>query len=154
MYGAGNNLENRDAYDYRIEAWPELGGDDKIYGGNDVGALQTLVGGPYNDKIYTGHEVTGNILVYGDKMDTANGGNQALIDLDATANMMPLVEFPETFNKYDGNDLIEVGDDNGALVTVYGQGGNDKIIGGVGANQTDKLFGGSGDDRIWMINPN
>ena len=56
-----------------------------------------------------------------------------MIDLDATANMEPLTEFPETFNKFDGNDLIDVGDDN-ALVTVFGQGGNDKLIGGYGAS--------------------
>ncbi len=52
---------------------------------------------------------------------------------DADGNMMPLVEFPETFNKFDGNDLIDVGNNN-LGVFVYGQGGNDKIIGGFGDN--------------------
>ena len=67
--------------------------------------------------------------------------------------MMPLVEYPDTFNKYDGNDIIDIGDNN-MNVLVYGQGGNDKIIGGYGDDQFDRLFGGSGDDKIWMINPN
>ena len=31
----------------------------------------------------------------------------------------------------DGNDIIDIGDDN-KLIHVWGQGGNDKIIGGVG----------------------
>ena len=65
---------------------------------------------------------------------------------------MPLIEQSDSFNKYDGNDIIDVGDEN-FDVGVFGQGGNDKIIGGVGANQIDKLFGGSGDDKIWMIEP-
>ena len=52
------NLFNRDAYEWSPTAltdWPELGGDDKIYGGNEVGGSQILVGGPYSDKIYSGH---------------------------------------------------------------------------------------------------
>ena len=40
------------------------------------------------------------------------------------------------------------------MVVVYGQGGNDKISGGYGVMQVDKLWGGSGDDKIWLINPN
>ena len=27
------------------------------------------------------------------------------------------------------------------------------MIGGFGTNQIDKLYGGSGDDKIWLINP-
>jgi hypothetical protein len=34
---------------------------------------------------------------------------------------------------HDGNDIIDIGDDN-VSVTVWGQGGNDKIIGGQGEN--------------------
>ena len=45
--------------------------------------------------------------------------------------MLPLVEYPDTFNKYDGDDVIDVGNDNMA-VKVFGQGANDKIIGGWG----------------------
>lgn len=76
-----------------------------------------------------------------------------MVAIDAMGDMLPLVEYPETFNKYDGNDLIEIGDGN-LLVSAYGQGGNDKMIGGYGLVQIDKLWGGSGDDRIWMVNPN
>ena len=115
-----------------------------------------LVGGPYNDKIFTGHGVTGdvpviggNLVVYGDKSDRA----QTTVPTPDSNDALPLTEYPETFNKFDGNDIIDVGDEN-LLVKVYGQGGNDKIIGGVGASQVDKLWGGSGDDRIWMVNPN
>ena len=65
---------------YYTEAWPEYGGNDKIYGGNEVTGGQLIVGGPYDDKIFTGHGVTGaaygamNILVYGDKDDLDKDG--------------------------------------------------------------------------------
>ena len=39
------------------------------------------------------------------------------------------------------------------VVWAYGQGGNDQIVGGWGPMQVDKLYGGSGDDKIWLINP-
>ncbi len=64
--------------------------------------------------------------------------------------MGPLLEFPDTFNKYDGDDWINVGDNN-MNVLVYGQGGDDKIIGGYGTFQIERIFGGSGDDKIWMV---
>ena len=68
--------------------------------------------------------------------------------------MNPLTEFPLTFNRYDGNDTVEIGDNIAGTVKVYGQGGDDKITGGYGASQIDKLWGGSGNDKIWMINKN
>ena len=71
----------------------------------------------------------GDILVYGDKEDP---GNVATTVPDS-GNGMPLEEFPTTFNKYDGNDWIEIGDNN-ENVKVYGQGGDDKITGGYGAS--------------------
>ena len=37
-------------------------------------------------------------------------------------------------------------------VKAFGQGGNDRLVGGYGADQVDKLYGGSGDDTLWMIN--
>ena len=103
---------------------------------------QYIVGGPYDDKIWTGNNTGdsgGNngaggfdVLVYGDNEDIGNypavGGSFPGADIG-----MPLVEDPKTFNKDDGGDIIDVGDDN-FLVGVYGQGGNDKIIGGVGTN--------------------
>ena len=34
----------------------------------------------------------------------------------------------------------------------FGQGGNDKLIGGVG-DTIEHLYGGSGDDKLWAHNP-
>ena len=91
-----------------------------------------------------------DVLVYGDNNDGFNfAPGSTFPDADYG---MPLIEQPTTFNKYDGDDIIDVGDNN-IRVGVFGQGGNDKIIGGVGPTQVDKLFGGSGDDKIWMIEP-
>ena len=117
-----------------------------------------IAGGPYDDKIFTGSNILGapirdgiTVLVYGDKDDL---GGLADAPTPDSNDMLPLEEYPDTFNKYDGNDLIDVGDNITGLVHVYGQGGNDKIIGGYGEAQIDHLWGGSGDDRIWMVNPN
>ena len=134
-YGGSNDVDlmnTPDMYNWHT-AWPELGGDDKIYGGNGVADVQVLVGGPYNDKIFSGHDNLDDIAIYGDKDDDENYGSEALIALDALGDGDPLTEFPDTFNKYDGDDIIDVGDNN-FTVKVYGQGGNDKITGGYGAN--------------------
>ena len=87
--------------------------------------------------------------IYGDKSDR---GDFTDIFPDG-GDRDPLIEYPDTFNKYDGDDIIDVGNAN-EDVRVWGQGGNDKIVGGYGDDQVDKLAGGSGDDKIWMINPN
>ena len=50
-----------------------------------------------------------------------------------------------------GDDIIQVEDGN-MDVFVYGQGGNDKLIGGITIGD-EKLYGEDGDDKIWMINP-
>ena len=84
-----------------------------IYGGTTA-LIQELVGGPYDDTIISGSDSMGAIRVFGDK-----------------DNVDALNELPDTFNKYDGNDIIDIGDNN-AIVKVYGQGGNDKILGGYG----------------------
>ena len=65
---------------------------------------------------------------------------------------MPLMEDASGLNIADGDDIIEIGDNNMG-VKVYGQGGNDKIIGGFGPAQLEQLYGGSGDDKIWLVNP-
>ena len=164
VYGGDNSMTNQFLYgDYHArqksaeargsEDWwpqdPALGGNDKLFSG-DAGALLRMAGGPYDDKIFTGNDFTGAQKIYGDKAD--NDGTFKTLEPDSN-DMMPLVEYPDTFNKYDGNDIIDIGDNN-MDVGVYGQGGNDKIIGGYGDDQFDRLFGGSGDDKIWMINPN
>ena len=52
----------------------------------------------------------------------------------------------------DGDDLIDFGDSPDAgNFYGFGQGGNDKIFGGLVASQ--QLYGGDGDDKIWAINP-
>ena len=96
---------------------PEAGGHDKIYGGDDA-LEQKLVGGPYNDKIWSGNRVLNSLIIYGDKEDPEG----ILPTMNAPPNSgdaLPLVEYPETFNKYDGDDWIDVGDENES-VRVYG----------------------------------
>jgi len=53
----------------------------------------------------------------------------------------------------DGDDLIDLGDspDVGSYTYGFGQGGNDKIIGG--ASPYQYLYGGLGDDKMWSMNP-
>jgi len=52
----------------------------------------------------------------------------------------------------DGNDVIDLGDNPKIdYQSAYGQGGNDKIIGGIGVSEY--LYGGDGDDKIWAHNP-
>ena len=94
---------------------PILGGNDKIYGGDDIAGDQTIAGGTYDDTIWSGTNVTGDITIFGDN-DTST----------------PLVEDETGLNINDGDDIIDVGNDN-SNVRVYGQGGNDKLIGGFGA---------------------
>ena len=54
----------------------------------------------------------------------------------------------------DGDDVIEIGDNfGGTYIFAFGQGGNDKIIGGVSSTGAEKLYGGDGDDKVWAMNP-
>ena len=62
------------------------------------------------------------------------------------------VEDENGLNINDGDDIIDVGNNN-TDVRVFGQAGNDKLIGGYGPSQVDRLYGGSGDDKIWLVNP-
>ena len=39
---------------------------------------------------------------------------------------------PDGLNKNDGDDVIDIGDNNGGFILAFGQGGNDKIVGGFG----------------------
>ena len=94
-----------------------------------------MSGGVFNDKIWSGNNNTGSITVFG----------------DISANT-PLTENAEEANFYDGDDIITIGNNN-ANVFAYGQGGNDKITGGFGSQQVEKLYGGSGDDKIWLFSP-
>jgi hypothetical protein len=131
-------------YGYEYFEDGELGGNDQIWGGDDVVMGQVLVGGPYDDQIWSGSNTgtgglttTGglptDLLVYGDKNDlltTATAGDYT--PDEGVAGEAAWVEYPDTFNKFDGDDIIDIGNNN-KKVTVYGQGGNDKIVGGWGA---------------------
>ena len=69
---------------------------------------------------------------------------------------MALTEDATGLNIADGDDIIQMGNIFDGNVKIYGQGGNDKLIGGFndqGGTQTEFLFGGSGDDKIWMVAP-
>ena len=114
---------------------PVEGGNDQIFGGHDILGTQTIAGGTFDDWIWSGTNVTGDIKIYGDN-DTST----------------PLTEDATALNINDGNDIINIGNGNGD-VFVWGQGGNDKIIGGHGESQVEKLYGGSGDDKIWLVSP-
>ena len=60
-------------------------------------------------------------------------------------------------NQADGDDIIVLGNNIRGPQKIYGQGGNDKIIGGYvdmdGAPSMKFFYGGSGDDRIWAVSP-
>ena len=90
------------------------GGNDIIYGSNNLPNGQLIAGGPYDDKIWSGNNIGTAVSIYGDNIDQAG-----MYD-------------PDGLNKNDGDDIIEVGNNN-TLTVVEGQGGNDKIIGGYGA---------------------
>ena len=68
-----------------------------------------------------------------------------------------LTEDDTMLNIADGDDIITIGNDNTGTIKVYGQGGNDKIVGGrqveAGPPQVEFLYGGSGDDKIWLVSP-
>ena len=81
---------------------PILGGNDKIYGGDDIIGTQTIAGGTYDDTIWSGSNVTGDITIFGDN-DTST----------------PLVEDEIGLNINDGDDIIEVGNGN-MNVKAYG----------------------------------
>ena len=120
-----------------------VGGDDKIYGGSDILMGPTIyAGGPGNDLISMGSNLTGAFTVTGDNYNTPG---------------MILTEDETGLNQADGDDIIILGNNMRGTSKVYGQGGNDKIIGGwadaMGAPQSEFLYGGSGDDKIWLVSP-
>ena len=71
--------------------------------------------------ILSGDFILGDLKVYGDN-----------------ASLDALNEDELAFNLNDGNDIIDIGNNN-QNVFVYGQGGNDKIVGGYGSTQTEKM---------------
>jgi hypothetical protein len=141
IYG---DTQNRDVFDslgdYNAELAIYDSGDDIIYGGDNGLNSQVLVGGYGDDRIFSGSGASGSdsrIRVYGDLylnpdvQDHANRGS------------------PE-----DGDDFIDIGDNpniGSGGIKVFGQGGNDKILGSLGFSE--ELYGGDGDDKIWAENP-
>jgi len=95
-------------------------GDDVIYGGSYVTGDVYIAGGGGNDIIIGGTGLLGaSVSIYGDHI----GGDYLTYS-----------------SEVDGDDLIRIGDspmmDDGTggqgTANVYGQGGNDKVIGGIG----------------------
>ena len=117
-----------------------VGGDDKIYGGSDMLSNFIYAGGPANDLISLGSNLTGTQLVFGDNFSAT-----------------PLTEDDTALNQADGDDIITLGNNIRGTTKVYGQGGNDKIVGGyedgTSPPQVEFFHGGSGDDKIWMVSP-
>ena len=74
-----------------------------------------MSGGGNDDIIIGGNEILGQNIVFGDQekdtMEDREGADQ----------------------DNDGNDIIDIGDDN-QTVLVWAQGGNDKIVGGIGSD--------------------
>ena len=97
-----------------------------MYGGDNGAGNQYLIGGYGSDTIIAGNGVQGAyVIAYGDQKE---------------ATLAPYV-LPDgsTWSKYrgapdDGDDIIQMGDhpDIGSDVVAYGNGGNDKIFGGIG----------------------
>ena len=82
-----------DTWGYTYFEDAELGGNDQIWGGDNSSADQLLVGGPYNDKIWSGSDGT-NITIYGDKNNPSktNTLNANTTPGSAATQDMPLNE--------------------------------------------------------------
>ena len=88
----------------------------------------------------------------------SNGAGALLLNGDNIVSGGPAtVEDATGLNIADGDDIIDMGNNHNGSIKMYGQGGNDKLIGGYadmpGVTQLEKIYGGSGDDKIWMVNP-
>ena len=125
------------------EDWINYYGDDVIMITDTWKDDAIVVGGYGNDTILGANDSRGDTLyVFGDNMKFHDEFQDE--DYDQKAG-----------GPRDGDDIIDIGDNNnldgdGDPIYVYGQGGNDKIIGGI--KQHDKLYGGDGDDKIWANN--
>lgn len=118
-------------------------GNDVIYGGDNASAPVQIVGGYGDDKIFSGADGAILVLIYGDLVE------------EVIPNDHPSYG---TFDKFqglenDGDDLIDFLDNPEVSVGLYayGQGGDDKILGGISV--ANYLHGGDGDDKVWALNP-
>lgn len=144
------------------------GGNDVMYGGNEVGAGDLLAGGAGNDMLFgeDGDDrlfgEDGNDLLYGgdgrdflvgnagdDLLDGGAGndnlrgreGNDRLYGLDGS-DYMQGDSGDDLLVGNNGNDLLDGGDGNDRL---EGRAGDDRIY---GLADDDLMFGGDGDDLI------
>lgn len=128
-----------------------------IYGGDEFVGSQYLFGGYGDDKLIGGQGLVTAMetqTIYGDHdMGAFPDDTQQGKDIAADTGYGLMVRgLPE-----DGDDLIDLGDTAGAAYSygfAFGQGGNDKIFGGLmNSYGYQYLYGGDGDDKIWTLNP-
>ena len=131
-------------------------GDDKFFG-DDGGYLNVVYGGAGDDKALGGDNwgtddaprgtLPANIMMFANGMQVLTGGD-APLNFDTN---IP-VETAASAAVADGDDFLDLGDGNYANY-AFGNGGNDKIIGGGLFEDEQALYGGDGDDKIFAINP-
>jgi len=134
-YLYGDTSETAAATDFYGPDFTASTGDDMIYGGEDVTGDVVIAGGGGNDIIIGGNGAAALYTIYGDHiMPDANG------------------DFLTSSSPVDGDDLIRIGDNPASTgeALAFGQGGNDKIIGGIG--QINRIYGGDGDDQLLANN--
>ena len=108
IYGATDGNNERQFGDFKkldLDADDSLidyGGHDYLFGSSNLTGFQQLFGETYNDKIWSGDGVAGDLRVHGDNQTSS-----------------PLVEDPTGFNRNDGDDYIDIGDNN-MEVKAYG----------------------------------
>lgn len=145
------------------------GGHDKdsLYGGSGINYLH---GGPGDDNLFGG---TGNNIIFGGGDDDeifGNSGSDWLYgdagdDYISDEASSPFVV--SVIDGGDGNDRISGHGDYGqveisggpdddtinafGVATVYGNGGNDQIL---GTSRDDIVYGGDGDDQIYVLDGN
>lgn len=125
QYLYGDNVSDVTDFDYGGDYDGELDflndvGNDSIFGGDNGTGAQDITGGYGNDKLIGGNNIEGVTKIYGDHKE----GNIELPDdeWDKLAGA-----------RNDGDDIIDLGDSPAATVYGYafGQGGNDKVFGGL-----------------------
>jgi len=100
--------------------WRLDNGNDVIYGGdNNYGSFAAIHGGYGDDKIIGGSHNSGTYMITGDHRVPFD--HPLYGDYDKTKG-----------SPNDGDDVIDMGDFLSGYGYAYGQGGNDKIIGGIG----------------------
>lgn len=137
LYGAGGTA-GADVADFLDGG----AGDDYIYGGQNAGATEVLIGGSGNDHIYG---ESGIDEIYGDEGDDYidAGGDTDLAFGGGGNDEMYGGEGPDELHGNAGDDLISGGSGTDKLI---GEAGDDILFGGQGGGVTqgdsDELIGG------------